>query len=267
LEGSILVVNPQSSRGQNGLRKFEDYEQLRASPGRLLSRFSIAGVGSSDVGAAAFARNLADHCGEPVGAIVAGYGVADVLAESLGGWFVLGSGNLLMKLFHDQQADTEAVLEGLESMVQGFDPTKADEVASTLTGSPDSTTLLRLMLDEDRQIKTVLGHSKGCLSIAWALQALVQSEAAAAIEKAQAIRIITTAAAVHLPEGFDNRGQYLGALDMFGAMNSRGVGNLYELWTNEEIHWVPNAWHHVNTKLPFHMNIRQVLKRDQAIAN
>ena len=59
-------------------------------------------------------------------------------------------------------------------------------------------------------------------------------------------------------------GQYLGALDSFGAMNSGGAGNFYGLWLNKEICWIPNAWHHLNTELPFHMSIRDVLKRDDA---
>jgi hypothetical protein len=264
LEGSILVVQPGQSGDGNHIRKFAGYEELRAAPGRLLTRFCIAGVGSSDVGSAAFARNLADHYDEPVGAIVAGYGVADLLAEGLGGWFVLGAGNLLMKIFHDQEAETKAVLEGLNAKIEDFDQRKAERVAARITGSPDSTALLRLLLDEDRQIKTVLGHSKGCLSIAWALEALVLSGADPAIEKAKTIRVITTGAAVDLPNGFDNCGQYLGSLDAFGAMNSRGAGSICGLWFNKEITWVPNAWHHVNTDLAFHMSVRNVLERDDA---
>lgn len=60
-EGSILVVWPSGAKGARGVRKFGDYETLRAAPGALLARFAIAGVGSSDVGAAAFARTVADR--------------------------------------------------------------------------------------------------------------------------------------------------------------------------------------------------------------
>lgn len=113
----------------------------------------------------------------------------------------------------------------------------------------------------------MLGHSQGCLSSAWALQALVLSGADAAIEKAKITRIITTGAAIHPPEGFKNIGQYLGAFDLFSATNSRGAGNLCDLWLNKEIRWIPNVWHHVNTELPFHMNISDVLKRDDTITS
>ena len=79
---------------------------------------------------------------------------------------------------------------------------------------------------------------------------------------AEAIRVITTGAAIELPNGFENAGQYLGTLDSFGAMNSRGAGSFWNLSSNKDIHWIPNAWHYVNTMLPFHMSINDVLRRD-----
>ncbi|MFC5462080.1 hypothetical protein [Massilia niabensis] len=41
---------------------------------------AVAGVGSSALGTAAFARNVADAFGEPVAGLVSGYGMADLLA-------------------------------------------------------------------------------------------------------------------------------------------------------------------------------------------
>lgn len=61
----------------------EDF--LRHAPSA--NALAIAGVGSSALGAAAFARNVADGLGEPVAAVVSGYGLADVLTEALGGFF------------------------------------------------------------------------------------------------------------------------------------------------------------------------------------
>lgn len=249
-EGSVLVVHPRESKGDSGVEKFENYTELRAAPGDLLGRFCIAGVGSSDLGAAAFARNLADHYLEPVGAIVAGYGVADVLGEALGGWFFLGSANRLMKLFHDKEAETAATLARYRGTIKGLDTARAEAIATSVTGNPDSDTLLRLLLDEDREIKTLLGHSKGCLSIAYALQALAVSGAATEQEKAKAAHIITTGAVVELPDGFDNSAQFLGSIDWFGGMNSR---------LDIDYIQVPNAWHHVNTRIPMHMSVADIL--------
>ncbi len=251
LEGSILVVYPRGGRGDLSIVKYADYQTLRAAPGRLLRHFSIAGVGSSDLGAAALARNLADHVREPVGAIVAGYGVADLLAEGMGGWFFLGANNQLLQWLHQWRAAGAARREPTAD-ARATRATEAALPAGALAGSPDSDTLLRLLRDEQRAIQILLGHSKGCLSIATALEALALGGPAAALRKARAIRVITTGAVVELPDGFDHAVQFLGALDGFGAMNSR---------LHKDYVRVPGAWHHLNTAIPFHLSIRAVLAR------
>lgn len=252
IEGSILVVLPRDPSGKGRVRKFGDHAALRAAPGRLLQRFTIAGVGSSDIGAAAFARTVADYYDEPVGAIVAGYGMADVLLEAMGGWFVLGMSNRLMKLSQDRKATMTDVLDQLGKSIPNLDFQHASAAAERVMGSPDSETLLSLLLDEDRTITSIIGHSKGCLSMAFALQALAVSGAKAALAKAKQIQCITTGTVVEFPEGFRKVAQFLGNLDQFGRMNSR-KGIAYEP--------VPNAWHHLNTTMPFHMNLREILDR------
>ena len=161
-EGSILVVFPREARGDISYVKYQDYQALRDAPGALLSRLSVAGVGSSDLGAAAFARNLADHYQEPVGAVIAGYGMIDAIAEGWGGWFALGMGKHLMRLAHDLEVQGKALLDGLSPS-----PTAEEGNGQPSTGNPDCDTLLRLLLDDDREIKMLMGHSKGCLSIAF----------------------------------------------------------------------------------------------------
>jgi len=249
-EGSILVVFPKGAHGADSIDKYEDYQTLRAQPGKLLSRFSIAGVGSSDLGAAALARNLADHYQEPVGAIVAGYGFADLMKEGLGGWYYLGTHNRLMHRLNEWQAS------GRQPLVQftaAQEPRIAKVAKSTwgITGSADTDALIRLLLDEDRQMQTLLGHSKGCLSIAAALAVLARFGTQTARDKARAVRVITTGAVVAMPDGFRNVVQFLGGWDWFGAMNSR------RSLPYEEI---PCAWHHVNTAITFHMSIPKVLE-------
>jgi hypothetical protein len=254
-EGSILVVFPKGARGDQGIVKYQDYETLRAAPGRLLSRFSIAGVGSSDLGAAAFARNLADHYGEPVGAIVAGYGLADLMKEGLGGWCFLGGHNRLMQHVHKWQAAGKLPIEQLTATQETLG-SKDMKPARVITGSADTDALIRLLLDEDRRIQTLLGHSKGCLSIAAALAVLALGGARTAMDKARAIRVITTGAVVEMPKSFDNVVQFLGQLDWFGKMNSR---------PDKDYVSIPNAWHHTNLAIPFHMSIREVLARADQI--
>ena len=243
IEGSILVVHPRGAKGDVSITKFEGYDALRSAPGALLRNFTIAGVGSSDVGAAALARGLADFLDEPVGAIVAGYGVSDVLAEALGGWFFFGTINRALK------ASQTAM--GVSS--EAGDAAGPNGRMNGLTGiSPDTDSLVRLLHDEDREIATILGHSKGCLSMATALDIVGRAGSPETVEKAKAVRAVTTGAVVEFPQGFDNVHQFLGGLDWFGAMNSR-LGNDFTP--------VPNAWHHVNSALPFHMDLPTVLAK------
>ncbi len=250
-EGAILVIWPSGAKGEMAVRKFADHEELCAAPGKLLARFAVAGVGSSDVGAAAFARTLADRYQEPVGAVVAGYGVADLLAEALGGWLVLGAANFWMKAYHDALNDVRTLTRSLEASDEDLERPQARQAAQTVVGHSDSVTLLKLLLDEARKIKSVAGHSKGSLSIAYALEGLVLTGQRRAIKKAKATRVTTAGAVVALPEGFDNAGQYLGATDWFGGMNSR-------LGVDHQV--VPLAWHHLNTSIPLHMDFAAVLQ-------
>lgn len=247
VEGSILVVWPKGARGDISIRKFEDYETLRSAPGALLTRFTIAGVGSSDVGAAAFARTVADHYDTPVGAIVAGYGVADLLSEAMGGWFVLGGANRVMQMYQDAletQSTDKTVLPVTETASRS-------ETLESVGHRDDSMALVSLLMDQDRTIQSVCGHSKGCLSIAYALEALALSGQTGAVDRQKDMRIVTTGAVVALPSAFGNITQTLGELDWFGGMNSR---------LSLDYTTVPGAWHHLNTSLPGHLDFAQVLR-------
>ena len=254
-EGSILVVWPEGAMGDISVQKFEDYETLRAAPGKLLTRFAVAGVGSSDVGAAAFARTLANHYGEPVGAIVAGYGVADLLSEAMGGWFVLGGANRIMQMYHDALDNAPSGRETSSDSAGKSPDSKEIKTLEKVDHRDDSATLVNLMLDRDRVIKSVAGHSKGCLSIAYALEALVLSRQTAAIKRQSNMRITTVGAVTALPTAFTNVGQYLGELDWFGGMNSRLALDYTTM---------PGAWHHLNTRLPGHLDFSDVLKQEPA---
>lgn len=181
--------------------------------------------------------------------------MADVVAEGMGGWFVLGLGNRLLQLFQNLETETTRVLNELKGTVNGLNETTASRVAEVVSGGPDTTTLLRLLLDEERVIKSLLGHSKGCLSIAHALQALALTNEDSAFEKAKDTHIITTGAVVELPRGFQRVHQFLGAIDWFGGMNSR----LRNDWIS-----VPNAWHHLNTAIPLQLNVSDVLKQAES---
>ncbi len=243
-EGSILVVRPGGDAKSVGVEKFDNFEKFRAEPGDLLRHFTVAGVGSSDVGAAALARTLANHLDEPVGAIVAGYGVADILSEAMGGWFFFGVQNLALDFFERFRAST---------LFLSPETSKQTSTATQLQGadfSPDTKTLIRLLSEPERDVKTVLGHSKGCLSISYALQSLANLANDSAFNRAKDIDIVTTGAVLAFPHGLNGVRQYLGGLDWFGGLNSRANTPYFD---------VPGAWHHLNTAVPFHMNLTAVL--------
>jgi hypothetical protein len=116
--------------------------------------------------------------------------------------------------------------------------------------SPDTGTLVRMLSEEQRQIETVLGHSKGCLSISYALQEIASRPDRSDFDRACDINVITTGAVIAFPEGLNRLSQYLGSLDWFGGMNSR---------SSLEHTSVPGAWHHLNTSIPVHMDLERVL--------
>lgn len=249
-EGAILVVEPSDGSDSDRIQKFETFEEFRAEPGDLLRHFTIAGVGSSDVGAAAFARTLANHLDAPVGAIVSGYGMADILSEALGGWFFFRTSNQALDLMTQfQQAFSDFSDEGAETTERG------SRSAATVKLSPDTGTLVRMLSEEQRQIETVLGHSKGCLSISYALQEIASRPDRSDFDRACDINVITTGAVIAFPEGLNRLSQYLGSLDWFGGMNSR---------SSLEHTSVPGAWHHLNTSIPVHMDLERVLAGDYA---
>lgn len=256
-EGRILIVHPAGTRGQNGVMPFDDHASVRASPGALLEQFCMAGVGSSDLGAAALARDIANATGKPVGAIVAGYGLLDVVTEGLGGWAYLGAMNRLLTLMdtslraaeHDEETPAQEPVE-VTSAVTAPGTTG---IASLATGwiTRDSAALRRFFLDGDRDVRLLVGHSKGCLSIADTMGRLARTGDAAVHARLARVSIVTTGAVVRFPPECTQVHQYLGDMDVLGACNSRG--GLPRVL-------VPRANHHLNPLLPYHMGLGPVLK-------
>ncbi len=243
-EGSLITVFPRSAD-----RPMCYYESVKAfsEKGKGVSKhFVVAGVGSSDLGGAALARNVADFYDLPVTAIVSGYGMSDLMTEAMGGWFALGQANQL----HHWFAELDEFDEDEDDILSRF-ADAGRRMIGFVRGSPDSLALLNLLLTSELPMELVLGHSKGCLSIANALYGLVNSEDKTAIEARKKTRFVTTGAVVEVPEQFqEDTSQFLGAVDWFGGLNSR---------LSEVFKPVTMAWHHTNTSLPMHMDIMSVL--------
>ncbi len=222
VEGSVLVVHPSASG--RGVTKFETCRRMQAAPGTKLRAFSIAGVGSSDLGAAALARTVADHLGEPVGAVVAGNGLQGAALEGLHGYFGLGAGQWTGTL-----------------------PFAAPLAASweQLTRQSDTAALADLLDDPGRQIRCLVGHSKGALSIAAALRMTARRQ------RLRDAPILTLGVAAAMPEEMRAVRQFLGAFDWFGRVNSSPRASFEA---------VSGAMHHLNPGLPFHLDAAACLR-------
>lgn len=244
-EGAILVAHPSGNR-RIGVERYEDYRALRASPGKMLTQFAVAGVGSSDLGAAALARTLANVTGRPAGAVVAGFGAEDLVSEALGGFFLFGAAN---RARHARQT----LRHRLGTMISELSP-----AGSALTpplphqfATPDVATLVRLMTDPDRRIDLLLGHSKGALTVAAALARVVRTNDPATIARLARAQVVTVGAVISFPPEIPWITQLIGAVDALGAVNSR-FGLPHRM--------VPFAGHHLNTGLPMHLDLRSELE-------
>lgn len=206
---------------------------------------TVAGVGSSAVGAAALARNVADAFGEKVLAVVSGYGMADLAYEAMGGFFLFGGLNAIR---HSIQS-VEAWLPSAPFAFPTLDPGQPFHVARN---SEDVRALVALL---SREVETdwLVGHSKGNLVISEALYALRDKASAPFDTLAGDLEIATFGARIAMPPQMKRVVDVMGGLDGFGALNSRP-----DIPTDI---LVPEAWHHTNTALALHMPVTRILGR------
>lgn len=88
-KGGVVVVPPTGTA--TALRFYATAQDFTGSPDHPnIEAITVAGVGSSALGAAAFARDVADAYGIDVAAVVSSHGLDDVLAETLGGRWLWG---------------------------------------------------------------------------------------------------------------------------------------------------------------------------------
>ena len=247
-EGSILIVYPaDAAEAIRDLTPAAFVQEQLAGSSDPVTTVVIAGVGSSAIGTAALARDVADCLGTPVAGIVSGFGLADVVSEALAGWFVFGARNALREmvarfldasLLEDHVRDPETHSD-LKAHVAP--PDTPDE--RFLYGSPDSTTLLYLLSKLGGRLRLLLGHSKGNYSIENALEGWSG-------HPNRHLDIVTLGAVIWFPPEFANLQQFIGDIDYFGMLNSRifvqRIG-------------VPGAWHSLNTALPGHLSVRAAL--------
>lgn len=253
-EGLVIVVPP--ARAREGIRSFTPSEFVAAElVSASVDVVVVAGVGSSAVGTAALARNVADVLGRPVAGIVSGQGMADVLAEALGGFFVFGVRNAM-------RDGIARWLDALDWKDHVRDPKTHADVTAALAaarldrdgfvfGSPDSTALLYLLLRLGRRIRLLVGHSKGNYSIENALHGWLAAQGRKADVSPASLCIVTLGAVIHFDAAFRNVHQFIGSVDALGQANSRPGLHAAQL---------PGRWHSLNSRLAGAISVREALE-------
>ncbi|MFW5678806.1 MAG: hypothetical protein ACOC3D_00945 [Pseudomonadota bacterium] len=242
-EGAILVVPPSGGSSLEVYASLADFESVGTR--RRLGALAVAGVGSSALGAAAFARNVADAYGGPVAAVVSGYGLADLLTEALGGFFWFGQLNGLRHLFE--------LVEDPLAFLEPYNQSRGTLASPLLHLSRDTRTVYRLLMAPGANFDLVVGHSKGNLVLSEALYGLARLHPERAADLARAMTIVTVSAVIAMPSLFPRIIDVIGELDDFGRFNSRRDIDPDVV--------VPEAWHHTNTALPGALAVTPVLEK------
>jgi hypothetical protein len=243
--GSIIVVNANLTPYVHA--PFVDMEQFinhaNGAEAEALHTLTITGVGSSAYGSVAFAWDISSALGEPVAAIVPGYGLADVIPQALGGWFGF-------EMYNALQSATQGMLAHLAPSlaIMGKDlarSTPGRQMAST--GAPvfhqgsAASDDVHAILQSVPRINRLIGHSKGALAIENALRSLSGDAARA--------KSVVTFGCVISEEPPHSYKQYLGWLDALGILNSSG--SLPE--------FRPFAHHSTNTFIPLSLQVTSTL--------
>lgn len=239
-EGSVLVVPP---TGMGSIRVCSDIETLIAAGGATDGALCVAGVGSSALGAAAFARNVANATGGTTVAVVSGYGLADLGSEALGGWFWFGTINRMRHAFESLDASAER-----RTGVAVASPSGPRQAVGRGV-SVDTLMVLSLLMDACFAFRLLTGHSKGNLVLSEALYALVRSGPRSVWSVQPDCLVVTVSATIAMPPTFTRIIDVMGEWDWFGRLNSRG-----DIPVDVE---VPRAWHHTNTELPHHLPVER----------
>ena len=236
--GSVIVVRP----GDNPLA-LESFPSARSAMARIRRRVGgivVAGVGSSALGTAALARNVANTYDMEVAGIVSERLSPRALWELKGG------------------AGSEfppPAPPALEPWVNLMTPPwlKAMQTPETaLPESPVISALERVLGEEPFPLRLLVGHSKGGLHLSRALQDFTSQHADSRHPYFANVSVVTVGAIADIPSRFESVHQYIGDADWLGAYNSK-LNNPHKA--------IPGAWHHINTALPMHVSVERLLRK------
>ncbi len=239
-EGAIMIVPP---TGAGPLILCDAMDEYLARGGRDVHVLAVAGIGGSALGAAAFARNVADAVKKPVAVVVSGYGVADAMTEVMGGPFLFG---WLNSLRHPLE-----LLDELSGQPD-FGAPRTPSADADGSMSRDTRTILALLSDPRLTFDLVVGHSRGSLLVAEAFDAMAENDPVRLASLARQLQVVIFGARIALPRPLRDVIDVMGELDWFGEMNSRA-----EIPADRRI---PGAGHHTNTELPGHLPVTSILR-------
>ncbi len=196
-EGAIVLVPP---TGAPSLALCTSIDDFIARGGAEVRSRVVAGVGSSALGASAFARNVADAMGQTVAAVVSGYGLADVATEALGGFFLFGKLNSIRHPFES--------LDRIPEFVSTAEQDAIDRASNKLfRKSKDTLSVVALLERAPLRFDRLIGHSEGNLVVSEAPYHLGQGSRRRALVRGQGARSASAEATVSGEfSGFRGRG-------------------------------------------------------------
>ena len=239
--GSIIIVDAQLApfvRPFRDMNQFIDY--ANGVDGATLHTLTITGVGSSAYGAVAFAWDVSTAIGEPVAAVVPGYGLADVVPQALGGWFGFGVYDALQSATQDFLASFAPTLAmmGKELALSTPRRVQAETGAPVFRHGSAASDDVHAILDAVPTITRLVGHSKGALAIANALRSLVAPHA-------EGISIFTLGCVIQEEFPRYRYRQTLGWFDALGILNSWNRAPEQRVFTH----------HSTNSSIPLSMQV------------
>lgn len=215
--GSIIIVDAKLTgdvcQAFQDMRQFIDHANGAAS--ETLRTLTITGVGSSAYGAVAFAWDVSKAIGEPVAAVVPGYGLADVVPQALGGWFGFGVYDAMQTATQNFLATFAPTLAMMGKELARSTPGRIPAA----TGAPvfrhgsAASDDVHAILSAVPGIKRLVGHSKGALAIENALRSLPSP-------RVGGLSVVTLGCVIEEEFPQFRYDQYLGWLDALGTLNS-----------------------------------------------
>lgn len=256
-EGSIIVVSPKKDNQE--IRHYKSALRFFTSEGDNVKAIVVAGVGSSVLGTAAFARNIADAGNFDVAGVISGYGLTDVATEILNGFLYGKIDKIQSTIERKLESWTDTVSETPARLhLEKSEGQKTSGVLDAMVpANSDCGTLLDVLIARPPKLKFLIGHSKGNLVIDFVLEILAKmlGEDNGPGDYYKNLTVVTIGAVVAIPDKFKHY-QFLGSRDWLGRMNSN-------LDLPHEA--IPGASHHTNPDIPHHLSVADVLKEAKII--